>query len=198
MADAAQPVFFYDYSSVYAYLAVCRLDAVLPVAPEWHPVWLPAVFAATGRESWAFTDRREEGLAEVERRAADYGVPYQRSDHLIDKFATRGSLLAQRGGAIASQAGLLEPYSREVFDRLFARGEDITAPETIAAAANAVGLDGEETVRRCAEQDVKDWVKQRTEDAIGRGVFGVPTIAVDGELFWGDDRLEEAAAACRR
>jgi 2-hydroxychromene-2-carboxylate isomerase len=197
MADAAQPVFFYDYSSAYAYLAVRRLDDVLPIAPEWHPVWLPAVFAATGRESWVFTDRREDGLAEIERRAASYGVPYQRSDHIIDKFAARGSLLAQRGGAVAHEAGVLEPYSREVFDRLFARGEDITAPETIAAAADAVGLDGEETIRRCADQDVKDWVKQRTEEAIGRGVFGVPTVAVGGDLFWGDDRLEEASDALR-
>ena len=197
MADAARPTFFYDYSSVYAYLAASRLDAVLPVAPEWHPVWLPAVFAATGRESWVFTDRREDGLAEVARRAESYGVPYERNDHLIDKFMQRGSLLAQRGGAVAEAAGKLVPYSREIFDRLFARGEDITEPATIAAAAETVGLDGDETVRRCGDQDVKDRVKQLTQAAIERGVFGVPTVQVGAELFWGDDRLEEAAAALR-
>ena len=197
MADAARPTFFYDYSSVYAYLASCRLESVLPVESEWHPVWLPAVFAATGRESWVFTDAREEGLAEVARRAELYGVPYRRNDHLIDKFMQRGSLLAQRGGAVAAAAGKLVPYSREIFDRLFARGEDITDPTTIAAAAEAIGLDGEQTVQLCNDQPVKDRVKPLTADAVRRGVIGVPTIQVGDELFWGDDRLEEAAAALR-
>ena len=195
MADAARPTFFYDYSSAYAYLASRRLESVLPVEPEWHPVWLPAIFAAAGRESWVFTDAREEGLAEIARRAELYGVPYERNDDLIDKFVQRGSLLAQRGGAVAAATGKLVPYSREIFDRLFARGEDITEPATIAAAAEAIGLDGEETVLLCSDQPVKDRVKLLTADAVGRGVIGVPTIQVGDELFWGDDRLEEAAAA---
>src|SRR5687768_17814828 len=99
MAES-QPTFYYDYSSVYAYLAACRLDEVLPAEPEWHPIWLPAVFAATGRESWFYTDRREEGIAEVTRRAERYGVPFGRHDEMIGKMAARGSLLAQRGGVV--------------------------------------------------------------------------------------------------
>ena len=195
MAEAARPTFYYDYSSAYAYLASRRLADVLPVEPEWHPVWLPAVFGATGRESWVFTDRREDGLAEVARRAERYGIAYQRNDHLIDRFLDRGSLLAQRGGAVADEAGALVAYSQEVFDRLFARGEDITDPLTVAAAAEAVGMDGDATLRRCGEQDVKNRVKRLTQEAIERGVIGVPTLAVGDELFWGDDRLEDAAAA---
>ena len=197
MAEADRPTFYYDYSSVYAYLAACRMQDVLPVEPEWHPIWLPAVFAATGRVSWVFTDAREEGIAEVERRAAQYGLPFTRHDDLIDKLSERGSLLAQRAGVVAKEAGKLVPYSRDLFERFNARGEDITDPATIAAAAEAAGLDGSETVGRCGDQDVKDEVKRLTQEAIDRGVIGVPTVAVGEELFWGDDRLEEAAAAIR-
>jgi 2-hydroxychromene-2-carboxylate isomerase len=126
MADASTPVFYYDYSSVYAYLAVSRLEAVLPAEPEWHPIWLPAVFAATGRESWYFSDRREEGIAEVMRRAERYGVPFARHDDLMEKLVPRGSLLAQRGGIVAKEAGRLVPYSREILRRFCGEGEDIT------------------------------------------------------------------------
>lgn len=195
MADSARPTFYYDYSSAYAYLAMHRLEEVLPVEPEWHPVWLPAIFAATGRESWFFTDRRAEGIAEVMRRAERYGVPFASHEELMEKLVPRGSLLAQRGGVVAREAGKLVPYSREVMHRFSALGEDITDPAMIAAAAEAAGLDGDEVVRRSDEQDVKDEVKRLTQEAIDRGVLGVPTVAVGEELFWGDDRLEEAAAA---
>jgi 2-hydroxychromene-2-carboxylate isomerase len=195
MAEAERPTFYYDYSSVYAYLAATRLDRVLPVEPDWHPIWLPAVFAATGRESWFYTDRREAGIAEVTRRAESYGVPFARHDELIEKMATRGSLLAQRAGVVAREEGKLVPYSREIMRRVCALGEDITDPAMIGATAEAVGLDGDATVRRCEEQHVKDEVKRLTQEAIDRGVIGVPTVAVGDQLFWGDDRLEEAAAA---
>ena len=115
----------------------------------------------------------------------------------MEKLVPRGSLLAQRGGVVAREAGKLVPYSREVMDRFNAGGEDITDPAMIAAAAEAAGLDGEETIRRCGDQDVKDEVKRLTQEAIDRGVVGVPTIATGDQLFWGDDRLEEAAAAIR-
>ena len=192
-----RPVFYYDYSSVYAYLAACRLGDILPVEPEWHPIWLPPVFAASGRESWVFTDRRDQGLAEVAQRAESYGVPYRESRDLIDKLSVRGSLLAQRGGAAAKREGVLVPYSREIFRRFFAEGEDITVPETIAAAADSAGLDGDAIVAACEDPSVKEEVKTLTQQAIDRGVFGVPTVAVGDELFWGDDKLEEAATALR-
>ena len=197
MAEAQRPTFYFDYSSVYAYLAASRLDEVLPAEPEWHPIWLPAVFAATGRESWVFTDRREEGIAEVTARAERYGVPFSRHDDLMAKLMPRGSLLAQRAGIVAKEQGKLIPYSKEIMRRFSADGEDITDPSMIAATAEAVGLDGEETIRRCEEQHVKDEVKRLTQEAVDRGVIGVPTVAVGDQLFWGDDRLEEAAAAIR-
>lgn len=195
MADGDRPVFYYDYSSGYAYLAACRLEEVMPVEVVWHPVWQPAVLTAAGRESWVFTDRRDEGLAEIARRAEQRGVPYRESRELIDRLWPRGSLLAQRAGAVARAEERLVPYSREVFRRFFAAGEDITEPATIAAAAESVGLDGAQTLVRCQEAETKEAVKRLTEEAIARGVFGVPTVAVGDELFWGDDRLEEAGRA---
>jgi 2-hydroxychromene-2-carboxylate isomerase len=68
-------------------------------------------------------------------------------------------------------------------------------PENVLEAARAVGLDPGEVSARIGEQEVKDRLRAYTDEAIGLGAVGVPTVAVGGELFWGDDRLEDAAAA---
>ena len=69
-----QPVFYFDLGSPYAYLAAERLQRVLPVVPVWQPILLGGIWQDTGGRSWATTDEREEGIAEVERRAEEYGL----------------------------------------------------------------------------------------------------------------------------
>jgi 2-hydroxychromene-2-carboxylate isomerase len=185
-------VFFYDLMSPYAYLSAYRIDAVLPAT--WQPVLLGGLFRHTGRSSWALGDeeRRRGGIEEIERRAAEYGLPPLRWP---DRWPT-SSLQAMRLAVHAKRTGREREFAAAAFRKAFGEGCDLGELEHVLAAARDAGLDDAEAA--LADPEVKDALRTATDAAHARGVFGVPTVAVGDELFWGDDRLEEAAAALAR
>lgn len=176
-----QPLFFYDLGSPYAWLSAERIDALFPRRPLWVPVLLGGIFKATRRSSWARTDARAEGMAEVERRAAAYGLPALRWP---EPWPNDG-LHAMR---VAAQAGSRE-FALAAFRVHFAEGLALSDPVHVARAAAAAGVEAAED---------KAALRANTDQALARGVFGVPTVAVGGELFWGDDRLDDAASAAEQ
>lgn len=185
--------FYYDLMSPYAYLAAERLPTVVPAPVEWQPVLLGGLFKLTGRSSWALGDyaRRRSGMADVERRAQRYGLPPVRwPDPWPDT-----SLVAMRAAIHAGRAGREREYAAAAFRSAFVDGNDLSDPRHVLAAAEAAGLDPREVEAAVAERSVKAELRAATDAAHARGVFGVPTLALGEELFWGDDRLEEAAAA---
>jgi 2-hydroxychromene-2-carboxylate isomerase len=188
--------FYYDLMSPYAYLAAERLDTVLPHAPEWQPVLLGGLFKLTGRSSWALGDyeRRRRGMAEIEARAERYGLPPLRWP---DPWPT-SSLAAMRVAVYARRAGKEREFAAAAFGIAFAEGHDLRELRRVFDAAEAAGLDRDDAKEALADLSVKDELRDATDAAHARGVFGVPTIESRGELFWGDDRLEEAAAALAR
>jgi len=185
------PRFFLDVGSPYAYLAAERIERVLPVAPVWEPVLLGAIFKATGGGSWARTPARAEGIAEVERRAAAYGLP---PIHWPDPWPNDG-LAAMRAATAADLAGAGRAFLLAALRVAFRDGRNLEDRDAIADAARAAGLDGDELLAATADPAVKARLRERTEQAVALGVTGVPSVAVRGEVFWGDDRLEQAAAA---
>jgi 2-hydroxychromene-2-carboxylate isomerase len=190
-------VFYYDLMSPYAYLAAERIDDVFrDEPPEWQPVLLGGLFRANGRSSWAVGDeqRRCDGIAEIEGRAATIGLPPLRWPH---SWPT-SSLHAMRVAIHARRAGREREFAAAAFRTAFADGRDLGELENVLAAAGKVGLDRAEVEVALADPSVRDELRAVTEAAYARGVFGVPTVAVGGHLFWGDDRLEEAAAAAAR
>jgi 2-hydroxychromene-2-carboxylate isomerase len=130
-------------------------------------------------------------MAEIERRAEAYGLPPLRWP---DPWPT-SSLAAMRAAVHAKRTGREREFAAAAFRTAFAQGHDLGETGNVLAAADAAGLDPAEVERAIAEPAVKDELHAATAAAHARGVFGVPTLAVAGELFWGDDRLEEAAAA---
>jgi 2-hydroxychromene-2-carboxylate isomerase len=191
----AAPRFFLDVGSPYAYLAAERIERVLPVAPTWEPVLLGAIFKTLERGSWARTPARRDGMAEVERRACAYGLapiawpPGWPGDGLT---AMRAACAAFELGADAGRAFLLAALRAAFRD-----GRDLGQPDAILAAAAEAGLDGPALLEAAGDARVKASLRARTEEAIALGVIGVPAVVVAGEVFWGDDRLEDAAAAVR-
>jgi 2-hydroxychromene-2-carboxylate isomerase len=187
-------VFYYDLMSPYAYLSAERIDRVLPQPPVWQPVLLGGLFKHTGRSSWAVGDeeRRQNGIREIERRAAKFGLPPLRWP---ERWPT-SSLHAMRLAVHAKRVGREREFASAAFRTAFAEGRDLGELENVLAAARGAGLDDAEAA--LADPDVKDELRAVTDEAASRGVFGVPTIVVGDELFWGDDRLEEAAAAVER
>lgn len=185
--------FFYDLMSPYAYLAAARLEIVLPRPPEWQPVLLGAIFGLTGRSSWALGDyeRRRRGMADVERRAAAYGLPPLRWP---DPWPT-SSLAAMRAAIHAKRIGREREFADAAWRTAFGDGRDLGDARNVLIAAEAAGLDPREVEVAIGDRSVKDELRAVTAAAHARGVFGVPTLTVGDELFWGDDRLEDAATA---
>ncbi|HEX4719513.1 MAG TPA: DsbA family protein [Thermoleophilaceae bacterium] len=189
-----RPVFYYDFSSPYAWLAAERVDSVLPVPPVWQPVSFGHILQASGREPWSFHEpSKSDGIAEIERRAAERGLPAPR---WIEGWPLATySLLPLRAAIFAQQAGRAASFSLAAFRQFFAAGRTLADLDNVLIAAAASELHPRAVTRGVESKTVKDALRQATEEAIRLGVVGVPTVAIGSELFWGDDKLEEAAAA---
>jgi 2-hydroxychromene-2-carboxylate isomerase len=188
---AHTPLFHYDLGSPYAWLAAERVERVLPVPPLWRPILLGAVFQAVGRGSWGVTERREEGMLEVERRAEAYRLP---PVSWPDPWPPDG-LGAMRAATFAERIGFGREFALAAFRLAFTEGADLGDPAALRLAVERSGADPDEVAAAIARQDVKDELRRATATAVDLGVIGVPTVAVGERLFWGDDRLEEAAEA---
>ncbi len=188
-----EPEFFYDFASPYAFLASLRVDDVLPVRPVWRPVSFGVIVQQIGRLPWSFAEDRSVDLGELARRAAARGIPPLRypPGWPLETY----SLTALRAALVADEAGLLREVSAELFRTMFLEGLDLTDLERVLDAAQRAGMDREALRQGIGRQDIKDRLRAATQAALDLGVTGVPTVAIGGELFWGDDRLEAAAAA---
>jgi len=189
-----RPTFYYDLSSPYAYLAALRVDELLPAAPDWQPIAFGALIRELGKVPWSLRpDTRAAGVAEIEGRARERGLPAVRwPDGWPDASY---SLIPLRAVLHAFDRGRGRELTLELYRVAFAEGTALNDLDVVAAAAERVGLDEAELRRAVERQEIKDRLRAATDEARRRGVTGVPTVAVAGELFWGDDRLEDAARA---
>ena len=179
-------LFFFDLGSPYAWLAAQRVDALVDPSPQWVPVLLGGIFRATGRSSWARTESRGEGIAEIERRARRRGLPAPRWP---DPWPNDG-LLAMRAATYADRRGHGRDYALAALDVQFVEGRALSEPENVARAAERAGLSGEEVVRGASDPEVKAALRTQTERALELGVIGVPTVVIGDRVVWGDDGLD--------
>jgi 2-hydroxychromene-2-carboxylate isomerase len=184
-------VFYFDLGSPYSYLAAERVNSVLPEPPVWQPILLGGLFKLHDRRSWADGDGRAPGMREVERRAEVYGLPPVR----WPEPWPGNMLLAMRAATFAAQIGKAVSFSLAAFRQAFAAGRDLSAADNVLIAAAACELHPRALMTAVGSNGVKDSLRAATEEAAERGVIGVPTVAVGDDLFWGDDRLEDAARA---
>jgi 2-hydroxychromene-2-carboxylate isomerase len=187
LIESNAPALYYDLGSPYAYLAVERAERVLGATPELRPVLLGAIFAARGHGSWAHTPAKAENVAEVERRAAAYGLPPVR----WPPGWPPNTLAAMRAAVWAERAGRGAAFAHAAFRRAFADGGDLADVGVLTDVASAVGLEGDELEAAIAAPEVKAELRARTDEALALGVRGVPTLALDGRLVFGDDSLGE-------
>ena len=182
---------FLDVGSPYAWLAAERAEAVLGPDVVWEPVLAGALFAARGWGSWALTDERASGMAEVERRAAAYGLgPVRWPEPWPGNM-----LLAMRCAVAADARGAGRAFLLAALRAGFVHGRDLSEPAAVADAASTAGIEGEALLAAASSPAVKAALRERTDAAIALGVQGVPTVLVGEQPFWGDDRLKDAARA---
>jgi 2-hydroxychromene-2-carboxylate isomerase len=191
-----QATFYFDLGSPFAYLAAERLHEVLPEPVRWQPLSLGALFKLNGRSSWAVAGRepRQAGMVEVERRAALNGLPPVRwPDPWPGNYLT-----AMRAAVFADRVGRGHEFAERAFRSAFQEGLDLSVPTHVLQAAHDAGLDAREVEQATQDPQIKLFLREATDAAHSLGVFGVPTVAVGDELFWGDDRLEDAAVHLER
>lgn len=190
-----QATFYFDLGSPFAYLTAERISELPPEPVLWQPVSLGALFKLTGRSSWALDgpDRRQAGVAEVERRARRYGLP---AVHWPDPWPT-DYLFAMRAATYAFQVGRGHEFTMQAFRHAFQYGHDLGVREHVLRAASDIGMDARAVTEAASDPEIKLALRTATDAAHALGVFGVPTISVERELFWGDDRLEDAVALLR-
>lgn len=189
-----QPVFYFDVSSPYAYLAAHRVDDVLPIAPRWQPIVFGALLLEIGKVPWSWREgpERDATLRDCERRAAATGLPLRWPPGFPRQTY---SVLPLRAALVAEEHGRLREFALAAFHQGLGLGRDLRDLDVVLEAASAAGVDHDAIREGVERPELKARLRDATAAAIARGVTGVPTVAVGDELFWGDDRLEAAASA---
>lgn len=187
--------FYFDLGSPYAYLAAERISGLFSEAgleqPEWQPILLGGLFKRFGRDSWANGAGRAEGIAEVERRAAVYGLP----PLAWPEPWPGNTLTAMRAATFAKQTGRTVSFALAGFRQAFAAGRDLSEADNVMIAAAACELHPNAVGKAIGTEAVKRALVEATERAGDAGVRGVPSLLVGEQVFWGDDRVEEAVDA---
>ena len=186
--------FWFDFASTYSYPAAMRIERVAGeagVEVVWRPFLLGPIFAAAGMNDSPFNLNKAKGdymWRDLQRACAAEGLTLVRPAQF-----PQHTLLAARMAVTGLEAGWTPAFSRAVYDANFAQGLDISQAEVLAPLVTAAGGDAEAALEQAKSEAVKAQLRDHVELAISRGVFGAPSfITEDGELFWGNDRLEQA------
>jgi 2-hydroxychromene-2-carboxylate isomerase len=197
-------IFYFDFGSPNAYLAhkvIPAIEARTGAKFAYVPALLGGIFKATGNRSPAEAyagiplklayERRE-----TERFVRRHGI----TDYAHNPHFPVNTLLIMRGAVAAQRLGVFEAYVEAVYRAMWVDGLKMDDPAVVRATLDAAGLPGEQLLELTQDAEVKAELIANTEDAVTHGVFGSPSFRVDGELFFGKDRLrdvEEEIAARR-
>lgn len=199
MTNAQQlPVirFWFEFASTYSYPAVARIEAeaaAARVVVEWQPFLLGPIFGAQGWSNSPFNLYPAKGRymwRDLERICSGMNLPFRRPS-----IFPQNGLLAARVATVANlDAGAhwCPAFTRAVFAANFVEGRDISRSETIAECLAVAGQPAGEVLERAAQPEVKARLRQATEEAMALGIFGAPSFTIGDEVFWGNDRLEQA------
>ena len=185
--------FFYEFASSYSYITALRIAPVAKAAGvtvRWRPFLLGPIFTAQGWDTSPFNLYPAKGrymVRDCERQCTNLGVPFR----LPEPFP-QNTLLAARVALVGLAEGWGEDFSRAVYRAEFAEGRNIGDPAVVAAIVQTLGHDSAAILARAQSDEIKGRLRAETEEAQRLGIFGAPNFVVRGELFWGNDRLEQA------
>lgn len=184
--------FYFDFSSPYGYIASRKIDAIAARHGRetlWRPFLLGAAFKITGGSApVAFPMKGDYFVRDFARSARFHGVPYRFPGKFpISSVAPTRAFywLNEHDPARAKQ------LAAALYAAYFTEGVDISEPEQTIRVAASTGLAADEVRAGINDQAIKDLTKSEVEQAIAAGAFGSPFIVVDGEPFWGADRLDQ-------
>lgn len=189
--------FWFDFGSNYSYLSVMRIEAEAAargVRIRWRPFLLGPVFRDLGFDNSPFVLQKEKGAyvwKDMERQCHKYGIALKRPSTF-----PRAALLAMRVALLGAQREWIAAYCRKVMQLNFAHDRDIGSTEVVSEALDELGLPAAEIIAEAQSDANKLRLREQTAAAAARGIFGAPTFFVGDEMFWGNDRLEDALDHC--
>jgi 2-hydroxychromene-2-carboxylate isomerase len=205
--------FWYDFASPYAYMAAMRIEKLAAeaggegVTLRWRPFIIGPLFKEFGHDLSPVFDNQVKWrylLADVPRQAAYYGVPMSAArleGPVPSMLGARVALLLAsegEGEGEGEEDNLCPPFTRALYQASFAEGRNIAEPEVVAAVLEGMGADAKAVIARALTAENKQALKDQVAAAMAAGLFGIPSYTIaakDNELFWGNDRLEQAIAA---
>ncbi|MES1202384.1 MAG: 2-hydroxychromene-2-carboxylate isomerase [Pseudomonadota bacterium] len=184
--------FWFEFASTYSYPAALRIEREAQargVIVEWRPLLLGPIFGAQGMKDSPFNIYPTKGkymIRDLERLCAELDLPF-----VLPHPFPQNSLLAARV-ATALEGAPRVRFAQAVYRLEFGEGRTISDPLNVAEALRRTGLDPA-LIDKAQEDDVKAALRAANDEAMAAGVFGAPSfVTEDGELFWGNDRLEAA------
>jgi 2-hydroxychromene-2-carboxylate isomerase len=184
--------FFYFFGSCYAYLSVMRIDklaAEAGVEVRWRPFSVRDLMTEKGYSLRTQPTKMTYIFRDVERRARLHGIPFEKPPI----WPTDPDQLANRVGIVAFYQGWGREYTLTSFEKWF-EGQALGADDSLRTIIHSHGKDPDEVISLANSSETRAQYDRETDAARQLGVFGSPTFVVGQEIFWGDDRLEEALA----
>ncbi len=188
--------FYFDFSSPYGYLASTRIEAIAAKhnrIVEWHPILLGAIFKVSGQAPLTtYPLKGDYALMDFGRAAREHNTPYsQPAVFPVGAVAASRACCWIKAATDKKIQDTLTPFVHGIFKAYYVDGRNISEVDEVLAVASSVGINKEALAAGVAEQPIKDALRIAIEGAIELGIFGSPTTVIDGEKFWGSDRLEQ-------
>jgi 2-hydroxychromene-2-carboxylate isomerase len=189
--------FFFSYGSTYTYLSVMRIETLAAEAGitiRWRPFHLRTLTIEQNNRPFVGKPVKMKYMwRDLERRAGQHRIPFNG----IPPYPVDSEGLAHRIGILASMEGWCPEYSKALYRQWFLKHIAPGDPKQTRDLLDSLGKDVESVMSRADSDDIRSRLTSETDAARNLGIFGSPTFAVDGEIFWGDDRLENALDWCK-
>jgi 2-hydroxychromene-2-carboxylate isomerase len=183
--------FFYDYVSVYSYLADSQLSHLTGADIVYRPMLLGAVMQASGNRPPGTVEAKGRYMqTDIERWANRYSLTFR-----MNPLFPQNTLKALRLALVAQKKGVFDAVHQALFDAMWVYEKDLSNEDVLAEIAAKAALSLEDI----EDAAIKDELKANTDEAVERGAFGAPTFFVGDQMFFGNDRfdfIKEALQSC--
>ena len=185
--------FWLEFASNYSYLSVMRIEEAAQrhgVQIIWKPFLLGPIFRDLGMETSPFLLQKEKGAymwQDMVRQCRKYGLGWTKPS----KFP-RLSVLPARVALVGAEQTWIAAFCRQVMEANFVQDRDINSSDCLAAILAGLGVSADDILHEAEADETKARLRKQTEEARARGIFGAPTFFVGTEMFWSNDRLDDA------
>jgi 2-hydroxychromene-2-carboxylate isomerase len=188
--------FWFDLSSTYSYLSAMRIEDAAQragVAVQWRPFLLGPIFDALGWEAPPFVVQKEKGAyvwQDMQRQCRKYGLPWRQPS-----VFPRRTVLPTRIAVLAENDAWRPAWCREIMRLNYGEDRDVDTPEVATEVLQRLGLPAAQILEAAVSDENRQRLRAATQTARERGLFGAPTFFVGDDMYWGNDRLDDALEA---